>query len=318
MISIIYSSNRVEPKFDWFLASLYHQTTAGERADIEIVFVDYCKPIRLPVYCNEFNIIHVEPKPNIYQGALRKTKGEYFSPCNARNTGILMSTGDYLVFVDDVSVLMPTWYAAVTKAYNHNKITCGAYKKHFEMVVQDGILMSSREHGGGIDSRWGMGDDNHPVRIQGTQLFGCSFCCPVEAMLKVNGFDEICDSVGGEDYHLGIRLQNAGYEIWYDRKMFTIESEELHNQPYLMRRDDRVLEPNDYMDRLNFFGLKKRETGGNFDSSHLILDVLLGLRQVWTIGNGFDISKDRLHKTIMMVEDRRYHWFDLKPLNEML
>jgi glycosyltransferase involved in cell wall biosynthesis len=319
MISIIYSSNRIEPKFNWFIQSLWQQTTEADRMMIEVVFIDYCQPTRLPIYVNdEFKIIHAQPKPNIYQGNLRKTKGEYFSPCNARNTGILLSSGDYLVFVDDVSVLMPEWFSRVKKAYEHNKIVCGAYQKHYEMVVNDGLLTSSRKHDGGIDSRWDLGSDSHPVKITGAQMFGCSLGIPASVILKVNGFDEICDSIGGEDYHLGMRLNNIGEQIWYDRRMLTIESEELHNQPYLMKREDRVLPVDEYIQRLQCYGLNNRFTSGNWDSSHLILDILLGTKQTWTIGNNFDLSKDREHKVIIPPANNNSHWFDGKKLIEML
>jgi len=56
--------------------------------------------------------------------------------------------------------------------------------------------------------------------------------------------------------------------------MYTIESEELHNQPYLMKRDDRVLSEGAYMKRLNEFGVQFRFQPGNWDSSHMILDIL--------------------------------------------
>lgn len=317
MISIIYSSNRIEPKFEWFIQSLWGQTTPQERADIEVIFIDYCKEERGHIEVNgEFKIIHSKPKDNIYQGDKRKTKGEYFSPASARNTGVLLSSGDYIVFVDDVSVLMPGWWDAVKRNARRGLVVSGSYEKHFEMVVKDGVIVSSRGHQMGRDSRWGMGG-NEPVKLTGSILFGCSLGLPSQVMLAVNGFDEICDSIGGEDYHLGIRLNHAGFNVYYDRNMMTVESEELHNQPYLMKREDRVMDAEKYMERLKEFGVTKRHYIGNWDSSHMIIDILYGQRQKWTIGNNFNMSKDRPHKMLFPMAEDTLHWFDRKPLIEM-
>lgn len=320
-ISIIYSTNRVDPKFDWFVLSLDNQINDSDKDAVEIILVNYtCKfymdnePLD-KFEINGFNVIKSSPKPNIYQGQQRKTTGEYFSPANARNTGALLSSGEYLVFVDDVSILMPGWFDEVKKAASENKIVCGAYQKHFEMVVENGNLISSRKHDAGIDSRWGLGEY---AKITGQQLFGCSFGIPAKDFIEVNGFDEICDSIGGEDYQLGIRLNNAGKEIFYNRKMLTIESEELHNQPYLMKREDRVLSPDEYMKKLISFGVHKRHRQGNWDSSHMILDILYGTKQIKSIGNNYSIEADRPSKYFVPVPDTEVHWFDGKLLSEML
>lgn len=318
MISIIYSTNRKDPRFEWFLQSLINQTTDLDRSNIEVIFIDYCKSQRMPVEnTSGLKIIHAHPKPNIYQGPMRKTTGEYFSPSSARNTGILLSSGEYLVFVDDVSVLMPGWWDAVKRNANRKIIVSGSYQKHFDMIVSCGVIVSSRSHDMGKDSRWEMGS-NEPVKLYGSILFGCSLGIPADAILAVNGFDELCDSIGGEDYHLGMRLNNAGFQVYYDRSMMTVESEELHNQPYLMKREDRVLPPDQYMERLRYYGVQKRHIDGNWDSSHMIIDILYGSKQKWTIGNNYSIIKDRPHKMLFPMPQTDKHWFDNKPLNEMI
>jgi glycosyltransferase involved in cell wall biosynthesis len=246
---------------------------------------------------DRFNFIHIAPKPNIYQGKDRKTSKEYFSPANARNTGIKYASGDYCVFVDDVSVLSPSWLETAENYHRENKIVCGAYRKDFEMNVQSGVLVSSRQHPLGVDVRL----RNGKRRITGSEFFGSSFGIPKSVFNSVGGFDEICDSVGGEDYHFGIRLERAGQRIHYDPAMSTVESEELHNQPYLMLREDRVLPQDKYMERLKSFGVNRRHRQGNWDSSHMILDILYGKNQIQSIG----------------ITDNELHWFDGKPLAEM-
>lgn len=306
MISIIYCTNRVDPKFNWFIDSLFNQTTELDRSGLELIFIDYAYSEHAnslkDMINGRFRYIHSRPRPNIYQGDKRKTKGEYFSPCNSRNTGYSLAEEGYVVFIDDVSVLMPGWFDAIKRASDENKIVCGAYQKHFEVVVDNGLIISSVKHDGGIDSRWRIGDAGIR-KISGSNFFGCSFGLPSGIFKHIDGFDEICDSIGGEDYHFGIRLNNAGHTIYYDRSMLTIESEELHNQPYLMKREDRTLPEGRYMDRLSEFGVNKRfAPHGNLDSSHLVLDVLMMTDQKKSLG--IDINSD-------------HHWFDRKPLIDM-
>lgn len=326
MISIIFSTNRKEPKFwEWFMPSLLSQISDDDKKNIEVILLSYDKDVFVhydgewvkEIEIDGIKIKQSQPKPNVYQGKERKTKTEMFSPSNARNTGILVSQGNYLVFVDDVSVLMPGWWFAVKQAAEKGMIVCGAYQKHFEMVVESGNLVSSRSHQGGIDSRWNGGNNGGPVPIQGSQLFGCSFGIPAADIIAVNGFDEICDSIGGEDYQLGIRLNHSGKRIYYDRRMFTVESEELHNQPYLMLRDDRVLSPEAYMAKLNELGVSKRFINGNWDSSHMILDLLYGLNQKWTLGNNFNLGVDREAHYFVPPADVTNHWFDNRLLSEL-
>ncbi len=313
MISIIYLTNRLDPKFEWFVDSLANQTSENERIDIELIFVDAAIDKLVPegimprkdlvsnAVNGRFNFKHIAPKPNIYQGEHRKTKTEMFAPATARNTGAQAAQGSFIAFVDDVSILMPGWWKAVKRAWEKNMVVCGSYKKHFEMNVENGILVSSREHPAGIDSRWRKGNNDFPVPLSGNELYGSSFGIPKDIYNAIGGFDEICDSIGGEDYHFGIRLNYAGYKLFYDRSMYTIESEELHAQPYLMLRDDRVLSPERYMARLKEFDVHSRQAPGNWDSSHMILDLLYGKRHIQPLG----------------VNGESYHWFDKKPLNEI-
>lgn len=326
-ISIIYSTNRVEPKLKWFFDSLFNQTNDEEREFIEIIIVRYpsgtMREDEIEASHKFPNVTVVAAKDSLYSGKGRKTKTEMFSASSARNTGIILSSGEYLVFVDDVSVLMPGWWAAVWQGYVNKRITCGSYWKHFEMDVANGVLVSSRAHDKGRDSRWTLpGADRGPVLIQGTQLFGCSFAIPASDIIQVNGFDELCDSIGGEDYQLGVRLNNAGKKIFYDRSMYTVESEELHDpaiNPYRMLREDRLLDFNEYSNRLytNFSVHKRIQPQGRTDSSHMILDILYGTRQTQARYNYYSLEECRALKKIPAVPDIEHHWFDEKALAEI-
>lgn len=327
-ISIIFSTNRIEPKFEWFCDSLFNQTGPQDRDLMKLVFVDYVlsitddKEVRtkkvLDAVGGRFDFIHVQPKPSIYQGKERKTKTEMFSPASARNTGYIYSEGDYVVFVDDVAVLMPSWWGAVWQAVVHNRITCGSYWKHSNMNVSNGNLLTSDASEMGRDSRWFLpGAENGAIKLPGGSMYGCSFGIPSSSFESVNGFDEMCDSIGGEDYQFGIRLNNSGHTVYYDRKMYSIESEELHNQDYLMLREDRLIGNEQYMNRLNEMGIGSRHLNGRTDSSHMILDVLHGKRLTRAHYNNYDIGQCRREKVLPPVMDQTHHWFDHKLLAEI-
>src|SRR3954452_25399797 len=113
-------------------------------------------------------------------------------------------------------------------------IVLGAYRKVFDLEVHEGEVVHFRDHPGGWDSRWNKGGAERPVPMDGGSLFGCSLAAPVEAFLKINGWDEDCDSKSTEDYTAGIMLQHAGYDLRYDRRMLSLESEEAHDEdpPY--------------------------------------------------------------------------------------
>lgn len=319
-ISIIYSTNRKEPKINWFLDSLRNQTNEEERTFIEIIIIRHPEAVlneEEKEAAKGFNVQVALPKDSLYAGPKRKSKTEMFSPSSARNTGIILSSGEYLVFVDDVSVLMPGWWAAVWQGYVNKRITCGSYWKQFDMVVENGNLVSSRPHDMGRDSRWNL-SNGKPVKISGTQVFGCSLAIPASDIIGINGFDELCDSIGGEDYQLGIRLQHNGKTLWYDVSMYTVESEELHNQDYLMRREDRVLPKDKYMKQLSGFGVDRRvQPNGNWDSSHMILDILYGTQQRQARYNYYNIDECRTQKKLPLVPEIDRHWFDAKMLSEI-
>jgi predicted GH43/DUF377 family glycosyl hydrolase len=210
---------------------------------------------------------------------------------------------------------MPTWWQAAQDAAGQAYVVGGAYQKHWDMVVEDGVLVRSRLERSGIDSRWGQGDDSRVVRIGGGQLYGASFGAPRRLLVDVNGLDELCDSIGGEDVNLGIRLESAGAPIYYDRRMLTIESEELHRQGEPLLRVDPTAEPAAYMRKLGEFGVTRRAVEGRWDSSHMLLDIVYGTRSARALGNYYDL-RDLTEATLLAVKDRfpQTFWFDGRPL----
>lgn len=265
-----------------------------------------------------FAFRHVAAKPNPWNGRYRVTRGaQHSAMSSARNTGIVYATKPYIVFVDDACVLTEKWWGAVQEAARAGLVVAGAYRKDWNMIVRDGVLIESRSDPNGIDCRWERGDDSRPVRIGGGELFGAGTGAPRELLVKLNGFDELCDPVGGEDYHLGLRIEWSGVAIHYCREMLVVESEELHRQPPVVTRHGKSTDSATYMRRLREFGVRERSTNGPCDISHLILDVLYGTQSLTTFGNYYSlatITEDDLQDTIQRFPRR--HWFDQQPLAE--
>lgn len=320
-LSIVAPTYRQQPRFEWLVDSLASQLRSGD--EVEVIFVDgrhsTSRAAELErLVAGRFEFRHVPAKPTPYNGRFRLTRREFFAAASARNTGIVYASKGYVAFVDDACVPMPEWLDEVRRAATGGYVVAGAYWKQWDMVVEDGRLASSRAEPSGRDSRWELGRDDGLVQIGGGQLYGCSCGIPRELLLKLNGYDELCDSIGGEDYHLGLRLEWSGSPIYFSRRMLTIESEELHRgEPGLLRLD-KATDPHSYMRRLAEFGVARRMTDGGYDSSHLILDILYGTRSIRSIGNYYELSELDEGNLLGLVERFPHtHWFDGQPLGDL-
>lgn len=299
--SIAYFTNRRDCRIEWFWSSLMRQGGAG----IPVIVVDFYQDERdVSKYpwneiCNQSK--HIEPKPYVWSGKHRLTSRNYFSAASFRNTAIIVCQTEYLVFVDDISVLLPGWLDAVKRAVEFPGITLGAYKKVKNLIVEHGEVKSFEPFPPGVDSRWNHGSDTDTVIASGSWLFGCSFAAPLEALLKVNGSDENSDPSGGEDYTLGIRLQNAGYSFRYDRRMLTYESEELHHiEPPFLRIDP---------------GQSPR------DRSHALLHLAMGSNYAANFfgDGGIRAVRERVlaGEPMPIIKIPQHDFFTGKPLSEM-
>jgi hypothetical protein len=260
----------------------------------------------------------VLPKPSAYNGPDRRTGRDLFAAASARNTGAVYTTKPYLVFVDDCSVLCPGWLAAVRESAAEGRVVGGAYEKRRQMAVERGALVRSETFEGGIDSRQRHAEPGDLVRIVGGQLYGSSFGLPRELLFAVNGLDELCDPIGGEDYQLGIRLEWAGEAIHYDRRMLTIEADAAPEHGDSPPRLGRTLPPGTYLAKLGEFGVGARSTDGGWDNSHMILDILYGTRETSALGNEFELA--RLEPADLPGLAERLpasYWFDGTPLEEL-
>jgi hypothetical protein len=294
MLTFIYSTCRKNPKFEWFIDSLYNQVVECnfDSSKIQIVLVDFdlqYDSSRIEhfksIINNRFELTHVECKPCAYQGKYKLTSINYHTCSTPRNTGICYAKYDYLFFIDDLCVLKPGSFKHMVDYAKQRIVVNFSYKKVYDLSVENGKIKTIRETASGTDSRL-----SGPAfrQIPGTMFYGYSGC-PLEEMLKVNGFDEICSSMGGEDYQCGMRLQIAGVKLYYSTNVMFYESEEYADQGNVFIRRDPLLSPEVYSQLLKKYNITKRYVEGRTDLSHFILD-LLTRNKSWSEGNDYNLS----------------------------
>lgn len=316
MISLVYITSRIDPKVEWFISSLDYQTTPDEKENgIEIIFIDRLVDLVNPYEQEDrrnhfseavrgrFKFKHVAPKPSVWQGSHRITSVDWFAASNARNTGLVMAQGDHIAFVDDLSVLTSQYWKAMKESVGTGKVTLGAYRKVKELAVDNGNIVNFVNHPQGIDNRFGYGNDSGPVPCAGNWLYGCSFACPIQFLIDVNGSDEECDGMGFEDCILGIRLANRAIAFQYDRRMLTYESEEAHHLDKVMRRTDKGVSPNDKSHAI----LAKAHGSNRAENAHLGLDGIAGLRKIYQETGTIPVPISPTHD-----------WYDGQSIAEMV
>ena len=318
-VSIVYTTHRPEPRFEWFADGLARQVDG----EVEVIVVDGLHSVERGaeferIVCRRFPFRYAAAKPSPFNGPYRLTRRDYAAPASARNTGIVYAVHPYVVFVDDLSVPGPGWWGAARDAAQHGYVAAGAYAKHLELIVSDGVIVSSRPTPEGLDSRIAIRAETRLVQVGGGALYGCSFGAPKSLLHDLNGLDELCDSIMGEDSQLGYRIEHAGIPIYYDRRMFTVESEELHHQGERPVRLDDPLHPVLYMARLREFGVRRRTRQGRFDATHLLFDIVHGTRTTESLGNYYRLA-ELTAKNIDSVRDAfpQHYWVDQRPLAEL-
>jgi hypothetical protein len=304
-LNIVYVTSRKEPRFEWFSDSLRRELK-GVYENVKLIVVSHQlwydqKPeYFLGKLWNPLVVVIAPPKPTVWAGPHRLTSVDWFSASSTRNTGLCLCDDGYVVFCDDLSILLPGWLDRVKAAMAGNYIVCGTYRKVNKMVVENGELISFADHHAGNDSRARFAtSDLHPC--EGGWLFGCSCAMPVEALLTIGGWTEFADGLGSEDYLTGLTLQNAGFKFFYDKKMMTFESEELHHAEPGLGRTDKGKSPD--------------------DKSHRALNIVLSGQKYFDnyYAGGIRAERERVLQgepfTIRQIPDR--DWYDGQLVSEM-
>lgn len=305
-VTICYMTNRRDCRFEWFHSSLVRQM-GGKRVG-KLVVVDFYADER-PQERKALADVWVTPKPTVWQGKHRLTSCNYFAPSNARNTGLCFAEGTHVVFVDDLSVLRPKWWDVVSREVRENRkrVVLGRYSKVLNLAVSaEGEIEGYDTWPTGEDSRYDARHGEGERQVSGGWMYGASVCAPIEAMLEINGFDEDCDSMGGEDYAAGIMLEHRGWEIVYHQGMATYEDEMLHHAETPFKHiikhrgpGSTFTERDASLHYLNLVKYRGRDRAPNYCN-------LAALREHMLAGGEFPVSRIPEHD-----------WRDGQPLREM-
>lgn len=241
-------TGRPDPRLDWAIDSLAHQVRADDEVCLIVVDALASHDPKRTLRDLDFighpaisDVIYTAPKPNVWQGAQRITRQDWWATSNARNTALALvpSHVDYVAFLDDRCRVGDHWLDAIRKGYTRRQsVLAGTYTKE--------------EGGGGqplrksVDHRIGV----HPggkVNCGGGWLYGCTFALPLQWALDVNGFEEGCDGLTGEDYIFGLMLGNRGHRIDFDIELAVAQDRTRGNESCKgsYRCSDKGISPND-------------------------------------------------------------------------
>lgn len=292
-LTVCYVTARLHPEIGWFFDSLKNQVLKGDQ--IEVIVVDYHANSRPKELTAELsNVRWINVKPNVWQGPHRLTKKEWWAKSAYLNTGLCLAKTEWIAFVDDRSVLLPTWLQSVRESMVGNYAVCGSYDKRKGMTVENGFI----KHGGiiiGEDPRKNGLDAPRPV--PGGYWFGCTNALPVEWMLQINGAMELCDSLGLEDVIMGRMLEANGFPIKYDPRMAIAEDRSAEFYEAAVGRTDLGVSPN--------------------DKSHGLLALTAGKKQSTHHWNLREVREQvQAGKPFPIPTEPKTDWWNGKPLTE--
>lgn len=232
-LSLIYSTGRLDPHLDWTLDALAGQWMDGD--EVELILVDVfdrgispestlCGAREQAILARSpqiTRVIAVPPRPNIWQGKYRVTSRDWWATEVSRNTGIVLASHPQIAFLDDRCRPGSQWVATVRQyATTRDAVAAGSYDK-----LEGPVDAPRVTH----DHRLGLSPQGK-VNCGGGWLYGCSFTLPLAWALEVNGFEEGCCGLGGEDYIFGMMLTNAGRRIDYTPGMHVSQDRTVGNE----------------------------------------------------------------------------------------
>jgi hypothetical protein len=225
-ISVVLPTLRKNPRFqemaDALAVNLEALRTAGVPGELQWVIVDgrlwYEDPAArraqvLDAVRGRFHVVHVEPKPSVWQGPYRLTRRDLWDKASASNTGLCYADGPCVVFVDDCSIFNEEFLLCHYETTFQGLAACGGYRylRPGARVEAGRLVEASFEEPG-----------DHRLLAQAIAgpcapgwMYGGNASCPLEAALIANGFDEIMSGQGGlEDCEFGLRIARV-VPLWF-------------------------------------------------------------------------------------------------------
>lgn len=301
--------------FEWFWKGFLKQV-ARHKIQVQFILIDYWKDERTFDLSNDLGIetLHTLPLPSPWQGKHKITKENWYACANARNTAFVYAIHPTIACCDDLTVLGEDWLTSVIEAHKTGQVVLGAYSKQHDMVVDDGVLVSGRQQPDGRDARIDRFKDVKTKTVGGN-FFGCSSVVPLESALRINGFDCLTDSIGYEDGVFGMRLGRDNNHIFYDKRLFTTESNDHPKDDFVVKRVDKMLTRERYFQALNSFGINNSifKESDNKDCSHLLIEIASNKKEsAWNFFSLRELRKIRESREIT-IEDMKYPvntWWD--------
>lgn len=228
-LSVGFLTGRVEPRLHWVLDALAAQ--AAPEDEIQVVVVDALDHLRTNQVIGDperevlarapkIEVLVTAVRPNIWQGRYRITKDEWWATAASRNTFLCLAEHDYIAFLDDCCRIGPRWLDTVRQGERERaSVLTGSFRKH----VPDGQPPPVRDHR--LDLH-----PNGKHDCGGGWLYGCTFCLPLQWALDVNGFEEGCDSIAGEDYMFGLMLEQHGRRIDFCSELHVDQEREVGDE----------------------------------------------------------------------------------------
>lgn len=233
-LTVIYVTGRRDPCLSWAVDDLLRQRR--DKDELHLIVVDALdrslEQLGVGAQARQFkSAIVTPPKPNIWQGKHRVTSVDWWANSNARNTGIVLCKTDFVAFLDDRCHLGPEWLETVRAAdRKQGSVIVGSYDK-----IENGKTTVDHRR-----SQCPGGKRN----CGGGWLYGCTLALPLAWCLDVNGFEEGCDGLSGEDYIFGFMLENNGRRIDFVPSLFVkLERSSAHANTYV--REDKGTPPRD-------------------------------------------------------------------------